>query len=266
MPQCIILIIAHKELLTETEKESLKQCFSVLNKHPIRLICPKGLNVNEYLKIAPNAQFDFIDPKWQSNYTMFGRLKIVPFLYKKYRQYQYILFYELDAWVFRDELQYWCNKGYDYIGAPWLEGWKNPLPDAKIMGIGNGGFSLRKTESHLKVLRSFSYIRKPKTLYKEFLSKKNLRSFLTLLSNLTVRNNTFILFNDYYLHEDVFWGIIVASNFKWYKIPTPEEALKFSIEAGPSRFITGPDKLPFGCHAWPKIEPNFWERYIRIKE
>ena len=57
MNTCIILIIAHKQHLSPTEKASLKQCFKVLGKYPIRFICPQGLNVNEYLEAEPTAQF-----------------------------------------------------------------------------------------------------------------------------------------------------------------------------------------------------------------
>jgi hypothetical protein len=265
MPLCIILIIVHKEVLTDAEKASLRQCYKVLGKYPIRLICPIGLNVKNYLKEVPNATFEFIDPKWQASYTMFGRLKIAPLLYKKHKQYQYILFYELDAWVFRDELEYWCKKGYDYIGAPWVEGWKNANPDAPIIGVGNGGFSLRKISSHLKALNSFAYVKKPSELLQEFKGNKNIKGLLSLLKKLTFRNNTFIWFNDYYLHEDIFWGMIVATRFKWFKVAPSDEAIKFSIEANPSRFITGPGTLPFGCHGWPKTDPVFWEKYINIK-
>lgn len=262
MDLVVILIIIHKEVLSGTEKASLKQCFKILGKYPIKFICPEGLNISEYKKLEPSAEFEFINPKWQASYKMFGRLKVVPLLYKKFKTYKYILFYELDAWVFRDELEYWCSKNYDYIGAPWFEGWSNPKPDAKITGIGNGGFSLRKVHSHLKVLRSFSYIKKPKELYKDFLSNKGMHSFFSLIKNLTIYNNTFILFNDYYLHEDVFWGMIAARNYKWYRLPSIEEALRFSIESLPSKYITSSDKLPFGCHAWPKIQPEFWKQYI----
>ena len=37
-----------------------------------------------------------------------------------------MLIYQLDAYVFKDELLNWANKGYDYIGAPWLP-WKNGI-------------------------------------------------------------------------------------------------------------------------------------------
>lgn len=40
--------------------------------------------------------------------------------YSAFRNYDYMLIYQLDAWVFRNELQMWCEKGYDYIGSPFL--------------------------------------------------------------------------------------------------------------------------------------------------
>jgi len=260
---CIILITTHKETLSTQEEASLKQCYSILKKHPIRLICPLGINVSNYLKIIPEAQFEFIDSKWTSNIYMFNRLLILPLLYKKFNRYQYILFYELDAWVFRDDLEYWCNKDYDYIGAPWFEGWGTPSPNAKFIGIGNGGFSLRKVNSHLKALNSFSYVIKPKELIKIFQANKSIRGFFNLVKNLTISNNTYKWFNDCFMNHDIFWGMIVADNFKWFKLPSIEEALSFSVETKPSKFITAPDKLPFGCHAWAKYEPEFWKNYIK---
>jgi hypothetical protein len=38
------------------------------------------------------------------------------------------------------------------VGAPWFEGMENPTKPLTFMGIGNGGFLLRKVEDFLKVL------------------------------------------------------------------------------------------------------------------
>ena len=81
---------------------------------------------------------------------MFNKLKESNLLYKKYKKYKYILFYELDAFVFRDELDYWCKKGFDYIGAPWNG--THCYYDTPINGVGNGGFSLRNIKSAIKLL------------------------------------------------------------------------------------------------------------------
>ena len=57
----IILIIAHKEILTENEKTSLAQCYMILNKYPIKLICPENLNVSEYKKVNLKCKKFFLN-------------------------------------------------------------------------------------------------------------------------------------------------------------------------------------------------------------
>lgn len=262
--QVVILIIAHKPDISDLEKASLAQCYAVLGKYPIRVICPDGMNVSEYKKIVPQAEFEFIDPKWQSSYAMFNRLKIEPFLYEKFSNYKFLLYYELDAWVFRDELEQWCNKGYDFIGAPWFEGWHEAKPESQFVGIGNGGFSLRNVDTHLKALKQFHYIKKPSVLWSVFRKNPSIGNFFGVLADLLFRNNTFYLFNDFAGNEDYFWTHVIAPNFCGFKLPTKEEALKFSVETNPSVFIKSESDLPFGCHGWWKYEPEFWATHISV--
>ena len=278
-PTVVILIIIHKENLEPYERLSLRQCFSILGDYPIKFICPEGLNVNEYLTINPEFSFDFIPPHWQSSHQNLVRLKTMPFLYERYRSYDYILFYELDAFVFRDELMEWCRKGYDYIGAPWLEGWSEAKEKAPFYGVGNGGFSLRKTNTLLKAINSFSYIDQPIELWKRFqnapLAGKP-RKFLNMIEALTINNNTHRWLNDWMRSpqrkdifwrircEDIFWGIVVNRNFKWFTVPEPQEALRFSFEVQPQYlYELNNQKLPFGCHAWWKNNLEFWRPFIR---
>jgi hypothetical protein len=263
----VILIIAHKSELTKEECASLKQCFEVLGNHPIKLICPEGLDVIKYNELIPQIEFDFIDPKWQATYTMFNRLKIEPFLYKRYKKYEYILFYELDAWVFRDELAKWCSLGYDYIGAPWYKGYTKAKNDSEFIGIGNGGFSLRKVKTHLKALNSFSYCDSPIKFLEDcsFIQKINPKNLLKVLLNLTIRNNTFYLFNDFIKNEDYFWGVVVKNNFKWFNVPTEQEAASFSTEKKAQIYYEKHKQLPFGCHGWFKYEQEFWQQHIEFE-
>lgn len=260
----VIVIIAHKPVLSEFEMASLAQCYNVLGKYTIKLICPEGMDVSTYKKVNPKAEIEFIDPKWQSSYAMFNRLKIEPILYRKFRDYQFMLYYELDAWVFRDELEQWCKKDFDFIGAPWFEGWHNAKPDAPFVGVGNGGFSLRKIKTHLAALHRFHYIRKPAFLYSEFKKNPSFRGFFKLIGDLTIRNNTFYLFNDFDANEDYFWTHTVAPSFPEFKLPPMEEALKFSVETNPSSFIHDESELPFGCHGWWKYDTEFWVKYIPV--
>jgi len=267
-PSVVVLIIAHKEHLDPYEVISMQQCFKVLGHYPIKFICPNGLNVEEYLEVCPEASFDFISAHWQSNYMNVCALKIMPFLFERYQEYDYILFCELDVFVFKDELMEWCRKGYSFIGAPWLEGWYEAKPYAPFIGIGNGGFSLRKTNDHLRAINSFSYIEKPVELWKRFkgapVAKKPYFLF-DMLEKLTVRNNTHPWFNDWISKrsEDTFWGMVIVNNFEWFTIPTPLEAIKFSFEVQPHYLYELNDKrIPFGCHGWWKFDLDFWRPII----
>lgn len=261
----VILIITHKSTINLFEEISLRQCYRVLGNHPIRLICPSGLDVSCYQNIIPDVEIDFIDPYWQSNYRTYNRLRLSPFLYKQYRDYEFVLHYELDAFVFRDELAYWCSQGYSYIGAPWFEGWTKAEPESPIVGLGNGGFCLRNVDHSLRALNRFSYLIHPKELWTFWLEKgEPLKGTFSLLKNCTFTNNSFFLLNHFAGAEDFFWGHYIPRNFKWFKIPSVEEAMRFSFEVNSKLlFEKNGFSLPFGCHAWWKDELNFRLPHIK---
>ena len=133
---------------------------------------------------------------------------------------------------------------------------------------GNGGFSLRNIQAHLKVLHSFSYISQPAENWRKRSSQKlsitgYLREACGFLLDLTLRNNTYWLLNSFRGFEDQFWCLVAARNFSWFKIPGYEEAMNFAIEMQPRRvFDINNNRLPFGCHAWWKYDLDFWRPYI----
>jgi hypothetical protein len=197
----VILVFSHKEVLDDQEIFSLKQLYHILGNYPIRFVCPSGLDIRHYQNIHSDIQFDFIEPKWLSTYRNFNKLKVSDYLYKKYSNYEYILFYEPDAFVFEDCLIKWCNLGYDYIGAPWFKPYEEePHLDKAFLGIGNSGFSLRKTSSMLKVLNTFKYVHSWKEC-NQFLKSKNdvgpLKKILSLIKSFTVSNNFHHFFNNF---------------------------------------------------------------------
>jgi hypothetical protein len=273
----VVLVLVHKPEMSATERCSLKQCVSVLRNHEIHIVCPRGLNVSSYKNVSQHLFFTHIDPFWQSSYANFLRLKISPLLYRMFSRYEFVLFYELDAFVFRDELSFWCDANYDYIGAPWFEGFESCTAESPFIGVGNGGFSLRRTAAALRVLRSFSYVRKPLELLAEhyfqqnekypfefLLRKCSTREKLRFVKNLTIANNTFWPFNDFMGNEDMFWGLFVPRSFSWFKVAPFEDARKFSVEHNPAlMYRLNQQRLPFGCHAWSRYDPEFWAPHIR---
>jgi len=273
MKKVVVVIPTHNQNPMTSELASFTQCYKILGEHPIRILAPEGLDVSAYTHVVPECQVVFIDKNWLSSIEQYNKLKINPYFYHLFKEYNYLLTYELDAWVFRDELLYWCEKDYDYIGAPWFEDWYKANKSLKPIGVGNSGFSLRSVPKALQVL---TRVQRIKRLRKFWFSSKlqSILRFTNLLKKFKfiqpqcdfVRLPE-ILWDHYQYNEDLFWGIIVPSVFNDFKIGDINEATKFSFEVNPSfLFAQSENKLPFGCHAWEKFEPEFWNKYIEVND
>lgn len=263
----IIIIIGYKSSLSENEKASLRQCYKILHGYPIRIVSPKGMDVSEYKKVITDIQFEYVDPKWTSSYLMNSQFKTNSWLYNRYRDYGYLLFYELDCWVFRDELEYWCKKKWDYIGAPWFRGYEAGDSD-QITGVGNGGFSLRNNKSSLRMTKRIQFLKKLRNAwFKYYLQpilpfEKLVRIFKKQLHIQQPSALTSLLLDQYIL-EDIYWTEKIATVFDDFRVASIEDAVKFGFELNPSLlYKMNLHQLPFGCHHWEKYEPEFWKQFI----
>ena len=63
----VILILSYKPMPEWYRAIGLEQCFRVLGRHPIRMVCPIGLDVSAYWRIAPALKVDFIPSQWLSS-------------------------------------------------------------------------------------------------------------------------------------------------------------------------------------------------------
>ena len=288
MNNCSIIVPVYKAFkeLREEELLSLIQLYKVLGKHTIYLIGPAELNFGSYLNHSQKNCVTIITKTFDSIYFSsiegYNRLLVSEFFYAAFSQYKFILIYQPDAWVFRDELDEWCKKEYDYVGAPWsgIHIYDNDL----LEGVGNGGFSLRKISgvfSMLRKLRMLEVLEK----YQHFNWKGILPRFpYVLLKLLEAIKHPCNFEKDYSWQEDVFWcksapkrlnsltcnaGIIkrlarllIKNDFK---IAPVETALQFSIETNPKELYNlNNGQLPFGCHAWEKYDPEFWKAFIPV--
>jgi hypothetical protein len=272
--RCVVVIPVFKpfEHLTSDELISLNQCFKILHAHPIDFFGPANLDITGYINFANSRSVKFsytpFPDHFFKNIDGYSKLLMSRRYYSAYIQYEYLLIYQLDAYVFKDELLFWCDKGADYIGAPIFDRDISTAAKPEFLAVGNGGFSLRKVKTHLKILNTFSYLLPPTHYLRKFRPDDIGIPFLfrrvaRLLLNATVRNNTYSLFNNFKGNEDIFWCLYVAKKIKWYKVLTAEEALSFSFEEYPDfLYEMNNNQLPFGCHAWKKYDPVFWEAFI----
>jgi hypothetical protein len=272
MTDVAIVIPVYKPHLEDFERISLEQCVKVLGNYSIRLITFKELDLNEYENIlnqsGANYKVEYFNRSFFKDVIGYNKLLVSLPFYKKFIQFEYILIHQLDVFVFRDELLYWCEQNYSYCGAPWLSD-RNGKKVFK--GVGNGGFSLRKVRDHIRALKSFGYRESPKSLFRKyFLNKKSIAEYpkliMQFLRELTLTNNTFYLFNDFSYNEDVFWSNIVGVKYNWYTKPNFDTATKFCFEMeGEFLLAKNNGELPFACHGWNKYDPDFWAAIIEKK-
>lgn len=246
-----VVIPIYKTNLTEGEQKSLNQCVKLLGEFPIVFMQPEtldtsGLSFNGLIK-----KETFEDNYFKSVFG-YNELMLSDVFYERFTDSEYILIYQLDAYVFKNELKTWCLKGYDYIGAPWLAS-PNTLVNRFIklfhskrkkerevifFKVGNGGFSLRKVATSLKIAKEL----KPEIA-------ENLK-----------RDK-----DDFWIMEDVFWSLKVPEYFPDFKIPHYKEAIGFAMDRKPELgFKLTNNQLPFGCHGFEKSKVKaFWEDKIK---
>ncbi len=267
-----IVIPYHKSRLEKHEQVSLSQACRIFSNYPIYIVKPRSmLKLDGFNEADNHVRFVSLNDEhfksWQSNNHLLTTLKF----YKLFKKHSHILLYHLDAYAFRDELPFWCGREFDWIGAVWIDNWTTDTK--KITGVGNGGFSLRRTDACIKIARRIAIIRSiansvawliPKSKlqaagqrYYQFL--KHLRLFrlkdLTSIGRMVTSPKSF--------NEDLFWAINVPQTFTDFKIAAPEDAIKFSFETHPGYlYKLNNEQLPFGCHAFERYDPDFWREHI----
>ena len=248
---------------------SFQQCFKILKKHSIYIIAPPGLDLEAYYKVVPDFKVKHVDPRWLSSKLDYNKFKLSQYFYKLFDKYTYLLTYELDAFIFQDDLDHWCSEDYDYIGAPWFD--KYDEVKGNILRVGNSGFSLRKIAAIQNGIKNIYYIDPTRYAtirsYKKYLKKSkhfiyNNLNRIASIKSLLYKENASIQ-NASFLYEDRVISEFMSRGIKNFKIAPVEEAYKFSFEMNPRiLYEMNNDTLPMGCHAWWLYDLSFWKPFI----
>lgn len=256
-----IVIPIYKQKPDEDDLISLHQVFSVLCNYEITFIHPENLDISSYKNFA-KANFKAFEGKYFKDIFGYNQLMMSKRFYESFEK-KYILIYQTDAFVFKDDLPFWLEKDYDYIGAPWLRSrekipfpklfWDNMLCFVKSKinfkengkwqknkallynEVGNGGVSLRKREKFINILEKLHEVANV------YLKPENQSSFYA---------------------EDVFFSIEPKRNGIIFEKPDYKEACSFAIENKQEKAMKyNMGELPFSCHRWNK-EKDFWRKYF----
>ena len=225
MSTVAVIIPIYKEVLSPLEEISLIQVRRILYNYKIIFVAPKNVN---FLYLNQDDIIIRFDSQYFNSIEAYNKLMLSTIFYKTFFNFDYILIYQLDAFVFYDALEYFCSLNYDYIGAPWPMMWTYPI-DTRWIHVGNGGFSLRKVEACYNILIKYN------DMVKKYLNTKHNED--TFFSHCSIDNN--------------------------FNIAPINIAYQFSMEFNPRRSIMkNKGKLPFGCHGWYTYDPKFYAQLL----
>lgn len=241
--QFCIVIPVYKENLDCIEEISLKRLIDVVGEkqYNIILVCPESLNVNIYKEYIPSLSIERFEDKYFESTHSYSQLCINYDFYDRFSDYEYMLIYQLDCYLFYDSISKWCDEGYDYIGGPIIStdcGWdtvKNAQKEYQPY-VGNGGFSLRKIEVFKDICNPEGELRKTYNLTDEKLSH--------------------IRWEDKYFCNDLF-------NIYKLSIPTFAKAVWFGLDMSVDVIYDYFEwkGTPMGCHSWDK-NIRYWKSVI----
>lgn len=248
--------------LTIDEAVSLRHIEHHLGRYDRFFLAPEEMAVEH----SPGFRVQRFPAEFFGSAVAHNTLLLRRRFYQAFHGYRFILICHLDALVLSDQLTEWCERDFDYIGAPWfacrhtrwLEEW------GRTFGVGNGGFSLRKIDAFLRVLDSKHRDMEPDAYWRNYISDKprHVRIFgfwRRWLKHLSIFNNVRWSLYRHRVSEDLFWSFEATRFDPDFRVAPVEEALRFAWETEPRRCfdMTG-GAIPFGCHAWPRYDRAFW--------
>ncbi len=249
------IIPIYRAQLHPEEQAALQNNLALLDGIPAAFIKPESLDISELTRQYPQVEVINVSDNWLGSelgvrgyYDMMTSARF----YELFADCDYIFICHVDAWLFRNEVEQWCRKGYDLVAAHWptrprykrfplkqyiqlkirlKPAWKN-LHCQMFGKIGNGGLCLRKVETFRNhCLRYAGEIER----YKQM-------------------GLTSPMYN-----EDIFWAFVPS-----LRVPTIEEVLTFAFDLKPTlSYKLYRNRLPMGCHGFNKNSRiPFWSRFI----
>ena len=227
LPKVVIVIPVYKTDLKWYEKIAINRALEVLGKYHIVFCCPESLDIgllNEKYGVECAERFD--DSYFRSIET-YNRLMMSVEFYERFFDFEYMLIYQLDAFVFSDMLERFCKLNFSYIGAPWPHCRWNVYTIRKKkyrFNVGNGGFSLRKIADFVNILKK----------HQDEVS-------------------------EWTANEDVFFAYVGRVYQNEFKVAPFRVAMQFAFEFSAKRLYRKNNRqLPFGCHAWIKFGKDIY--------
>lgn len=257
-----VVVPIYRSALDEYELRSLRHNVSTLGPARFVLLLPEGLTpLPPQLSEPP---FDHIarmqvSDEWlgvKNGILGYNRMMMSEAFYALFADTEYMLVCQTDVWLFRDELDAWCARGYDYIGGPYLRRGIYDMPPVRQW------LALRRRWCGAEhVLRQDGWGR----VLNGGLSLRRVAAFRHACLQYAEQIDRLGRVRSTVSNEDWFWSLVPDG----IRRPEAVEAARFSVDTHPAKAMKmiGGGELPFGCHGWFKrARIRFWEPHILRSE
>ncbi len=200
------------------------------------------MELDYYKHRYPYVSYELFEPDFFSSTAGYNRLMLNDCFYARFVESEFLLIAHTDALVLRDELDYWLDRSFDYIGAPWPSGlqfainvspFEGVLSKKMVLYVGNGGLTLRRISACRELLKEFNEVR--------------------FAFDVNAANSA---------NEDVFFSFMGQCS-RNFKIANERTASYFALELGAEHYLAlNQGTLPMGIHAWMKYTPQFWRECL----
>jgi hypothetical protein len=114
--------------INPTEERLLHHCLDMLDRYPVIFITYEGADLSIIKEHNEEIDVIYFPEKYFHSRAHLASLFLMEDFYDRFSWCEFLLIHELNSWIVRDELHYWCKQGYDYLKA-------GPLKNADIEKI-----------------------------------------------------------------------------------------------------------------------------------
>ena len=172
-----VIIPVPEPNLSPTQERILHHSLEILEKYPVIFITYEGADLSIIREHKEQIDVIYFPKEYFETRQTLAKLFLMEDFYDRFSWSDFLLVHELNSWVVRDELHYWCKQGYDYLkaapvsknGSDKLEisafsriiGLNEVNKEALGKGFENNGLYLCHIKSTIKTLKA-----KNKTAYR----------------------------------------------------------------------------------------------------
>jgi hypothetical protein len=124
----VLIPILNPEL-TVLEEMVLRHCLEAVAKYPVILFTYEGADLSHIEMNHDRLEVLTFKRKYFESRETLSNLFLMEDFYNRFTWSTFILIHELNSWIIKDEIYYWCKQGYDYLHT-------NPVLDNSVFKNG----------------------------------------------------------------------------------------------------------------------------------